>query len=69
MSGSKLIVDSALRAAAHLRSSKMPSHVAKSGAAFLSSSGGKHTLPDLPYDYGALERTQYAVGSDQLWIL
>ena len=56
MSGSKLIVDSALRAAAHLRSSKMPSEVAKAGAALMSSYGGKHTLPDLSYDYGALER-------------
>lgn len=55
MSGSKLIVDSALRAASHLRSSKMPSEVAKSGAALLSSYGGKHTLPDLSYDYDALE--------------
>lgn len=55
MSGSKLILDTALCAAAHLRSSRLPSQVAKSGAAFLSSSGGKHTLPDLSYDYGALE--------------
>lgn len=55
MTGSKLIVDSALRAAAHVRSSNMPSSVAKSAAAYLSSGGGKQTLPDLKYDYGALE--------------
>ena len=57
MSGSKVIVDSALRAAAHLRSSNIPTHIAKSSAALFSAYGGaKHTLPDLPYDYGALER-------------
>ena len=56
MSG-KVIIDSALRAAVHLRSSKLPSEVAKSSAALLSSlSGSKHTLPDLSYDYNALER-------------
>jgi len=55
MSG-KVIIDSALRAAVHLRSSKLPSEVAKSSAALLSSlSGSKHTLPDLSYDYNALE--------------
>lgn len=52
---SKIVVDSALRAASHLRSSKMPSEVAKSGAALFSAYGGTHTLPDLAYDYGALE--------------
>jgi superoxide dismutase len=53
-----MIVDSALKAAAHLRSSKIPTDVAKSTAALFSAYGGaKHTLPDLPYDYGALERT------------
>jgi hypothetical protein len=59
MSGSsRVIVDSALKAAAHLRSSKIPSDVAKSTAAMFSAYGGaKHTLPDLPYDYGALART------------
>jgi Fe-Mn family superoxide dismutase len=58
LSGSKLLVSSALRAAANLNSSKIPSELAKSSAAFLSSapSGGKVFLPDLPYDYGALER-------------
>jgi len=50
-------MNSALRAAAHVNSSKLPTELAKSSAAFLSSSpsGGKHTLPDLPYDYNALE--------------
>ncbi len=57
MSG-KLIIDSALRAAAHVRSSQLPNDVSKAAAAMLSSapSGGKHTLPDLPYDYNAIER-------------
>lgn len=46
-----------LRAALNLQSSKIPEQLAKSSAAFLSSapSGGKHTLPDLSYDYAALE--------------
>jgi hypothetical protein len=56
MSG-KILADSALRAAVNLRSSKLPTQVAKNSAALLSSlSGTKHTLPDLPYDYNALER-------------
>jgi hypothetical protein len=55
MSG--LIVGSALRAAAHVGSSKVPSHIAKSSAALFTAYGGaKPTLPDLPYDYGALAR-------------
>lgn len=56
MTGSKLIVDKALRAAISLGSSKIPSELAKSSAAFLSSGGTKVTLPDLPYDYNALDR-------------
>ena len=57
MTSSKLLIDSALRAAANVRSSTMPKEVSKMAAAMLSSapSGGKHTLPDLPYDYNALE--------------
>jgi superoxide dismutase, Fe-Mn family len=57
----KLIVDSALRVATHLRSSSMPHHhhqVIKSSTALLSAAaaaGGKATLPDLPYDYNALQ--------------
>lgn len=55
MSG--LIVESALRAAAHVGSSKVPSHIAKSSAALFTAFGGaKPSLPDLPYDYGALAR-------------
>lgn len=56
MSG-KLIIDSALRAATHVRSSHLPKEVSKVAAAMLSSapSGGKHALPDLPYDYNAIE--------------
>jgi Fe-Mn family superoxide dismutase len=57
MTTSKLIIDSALRAAANVRSSSMPKDVTKKAVAMLSSApaGGKHTLPDLPYDYNALE--------------
>lgn len=57
MSSIKLGLNSALRAAAHVSSSKLPKELIKSSAAFLSSapSGGKHTLPDLPYDYDALQ--------------
>jgi len=54
---SKLIIDSTLRAATHLRGSSLPKDVSKVAAAMLSSapSGGKHTLPDLSYDYNAIE--------------
>ena len=40
-----------------MRSSKLNAEVAKSASAYLSSapSGGKHSLPDLAYDYAALE--------------
>lgn len=56
---SKLLVGPALRAAVNLNSSKIPKELAKSSAAYLSSapSSGVVTLPDLPYDYAALERT------------
>lgn len=57
MASSKFIIDSALRAAAHVRSSALPKEISKLASATLSSapSGGKHTLPDLTYDYNALE--------------
>jgi hypothetical protein len=56
MSG-KIVIDSALRAAVNLQSSKLPTELAKSSAALLSSlSANKIALPDLPYDYNALER-------------
>ena len=58
MSSAKQIIAPALRAASvHVRSSNLPASVTKSAAAFLSSapSGGVHKLPDLPYDYAALE--------------
>eukprot|EP00553_Chaetoceros_curvisetus_P014171 CAMPEP_0204638204 /NCGR_PEP_ID=MMETSP0717-20131115/38825_1 /ASSEMBLY_ACC=CAM_ASM_000666 /TAXON_ID=230516 /ORGANISM="Chaetoceros curvisetus" /LENGTH=241 /DNA_ID=CAMNT_0051657895 /DNA_START=25 /DNA_END=750 /DNA_ORIENTATION=- len=57
MTSSKIVVDSAMRAAAHLRSSKLPKEVSKMASAMLSSapSGGAHTLPDLTYDYNAME--------------
>ena len=53
----KQIISPALRAAVHVRSSKLNTELSKSAAAYLSSApaGGKHTLPDLPYDYAALE--------------
>jgi len=57
MTSRKLFLDSALRASANVRSSSMPSEVTKMATAMLSSapSGGKHALPDLPYDYSAIE--------------
>ena len=57
MTSSKIIIDSALRAAANVRSSTMPKEITKKAVAMLSSapSGGKHTLPDLSYDYNAIE--------------
>ena len=56
MSG--LIAESTIRAAVHLGSSKIPSKIAKSSAAlFTAFNGPTPTLPDLPYDYGALART------------
>lgn len=50
-------IGKALRAAAHVRSSKLPEELIKFSTAHLSSapSGGMHSLPDLPYDYDALE--------------
>ena len=52
------IIAPTLRAAVNLRSSSIPTDLAKTSTALLSAapSGGKHTLPDLPYDYAALER-------------
>lgn len=56
MSG-KALVDGALKAAVNLRSSKVPSELLKSSTALFSAYGGaKPRLPDLPYDYSALER-------------
>lgn len=56
MAGKKFIVDTALRASANLQSSKLPTELAKSSTALFSAlSGVKATLPDLPYDYNALE--------------
>ena len=56
MSGGKIILDKALRAAVNLPSAKLPSEVAKSSAALFSAlSGTKFALPDLAYDYNALE--------------
>lgn len=54
----KLIGEKALRAAVHLNSARMPSQVIKSSTALFSAFGGGKpaSLPDLPYDYNALER-------------
>ena len=62
--GSKVILSSALRAVVNVNSSQLPLQIGKSSAAFLSSapSGGKHSLPDLPYDYAALSR-EYSVAT------
>lgn len=53
----KQLITPALRAAVHARSSKLTPELAKTASVYLSSapSGGKHTLPDLSYDYAALE--------------
>jgi hypothetical protein len=55
---SSKLISRALRAAIHARSSALPAEVSKVASAYLSSapSGGKHVLPDLPYDYAALQR-------------
>jgi Fe-Mn family superoxide dismutase len=57
MSSASKLINPSLRAAANLRSCKLPTEVSKSAAAYLSAapSGGKHALPDLAYDYDALE--------------
>jgi len=56
MSGTKLILDKALRSAVNLPSSKLPSEVAKSSAALFSAlSDTSFVLPDLAFDYNALE--------------
>jgi len=55
----KLITQSigkSLRAAVNVRSATIPKHLSQSTAALFSAYGGaKPTLPDLPYDYNALE--------------
>ena len=57
MTAGKALFDKTIRAAAHLNSSKVPSELIKSSAALFSAYGGAAaTLPDLSYDYGALER-------------
>ncbi|KAL3922183.1 MAG: hypothetical protein SGILL_002343 [Bacillariaceae sp.] len=56
MSGKKLVIDNALRAAVNLQSSKLPTELAKSSTALFSAlSGVQASLPDLSYDYNALE--------------
>mmetsp|Transcript_50930 Transcript_50930/g.75524 ORF Transcript_50930/g.75524 Transcript_50930/m.75524 type:complete len:248 (+) Transcript_50930:39-782(+) len=57
MSATSKLTAGAFRAVSNLRSSKLPVDISKTSSALLSSapSGGKHVLPDLPYDYSALE--------------
>lgn len=55
---SSKLISPALRAALNVNSSKLNAETSKLAAAYLSSApaGGKHELPGLKYDYGALER-------------
>jgi hypothetical protein len=56
MSG-KIIANAALRAAVNVRSSTIPTEIAKTSSALLSSLASTPAkLPDLAYDYNALER-------------
>lgn len=56
MTVSKVITEAALKAAVNLQSNKVPSQLIKSSTALFSAYGGKvQALPDLAYDYGALE--------------
>ena len=56
MPGSKVILEKAIRSAVNLSSSKLPQEVAKSSTALLSGlSDTSFVLPDLAYDYDALE--------------
>ncbi|KAL3778127.1 hypothetical protein ACHAWO_008079 [Cyclotella atomus] len=54
---SSKLISPALRAALNVNSSKLNAETTKLAAAYLSSApaGGKHELPGLKYDYGALE--------------
>ena len=55
--GGKKVLDAALRAAVNVRSSTLPKEIAQTSAALFSAYGGaQQTLPDLSYDYNALER-------------
>ena len=56
MTITKVISEATLKAAANLSSNKVPSQLLKSSTALFSAYGGKvQALPDLAYDYGALE--------------
>jgi len=55
MSG-RIIIENGLKAAVNVGSSKLPQEVLKNSTALLSSLAGKPAvLPDLSYDYDALE--------------
>ena len=55
---SSKLVSSALKSSMNLHSSKLPKEIIKSSQAWFAAapSSGTHKLPDLPYDYNALER-------------
>jgi Fe-Mn family superoxide dismutase len=56
MTSSKVLADSVLKAAVNLHPNKLPSKLIKSSSALFSAYGGKkQELPDLPYDYNALQ--------------
>jgi len=59
MSNKKLFLDPLTRISTHIRSSTLSHELKTSACALLSSTptSGKHTLPNLPYDYNALEPT------------
>ncbi|GKY93256.1 superoxide dismutase, mitochondrial [Mayamaea pseudoterrestris] len=56
MTITKVLSQTALKAAVNLQSAKVPTQLVKSSAALFSAYGGKQQeLPSLTYDYGALE--------------
>jgi len=59
MSIKHILLEPLTRISTHVRSSTLPHELKTSACALLSSTptGGKHTLPNLPYDYNALEPT------------
>jgi hypothetical protein len=62
--GQKKVVDTALRAAVNLRSSALPSQIIKTSTALFSAYGGaQHALPDLAFDYDALQRESSSIST------
>jgi hypothetical protein len=65
--GKKIVVDTALRAAVNLRSSALPSQIIKTSSALFSAYGGaQQALPDLAYDYDALQR-EYCISRRRIY--